>query len=104
MVWPVEEFLWLARQLPWVFGLSIILAALSWGHWVAMVTGQRHWDVWMQPHYGAAFSFGLFGVALGIALNPFYTWEQYVMGGVAVYFLVQSVRLAWAHMRQRRMT
>ncbi len=104
MTWSVHEFVWFARQLPWVVGLAVIVAALSWGHWVAMVTGQGHGKVWMQPQYGAAFSFGMLGVAVGIALNSFYTWEPYVAGGLAVYFLVQTVRLTWVYMHQRGAT
>jgi len=46
----------------------------------------------------------MLGVAVGIALNSFYTWEPYVAGGLAVYFLVQTVRLTWVYMHQRGAT
>ncbi len=104
MIWPVDAFIWLAKQLPWVLGLSVILAAFSWAHWISMMTGRPLRDIWKQPHYGAAFSFGLLGVATGIVLNPLYPWERYVGGVLALYFLIETGRHVVAYRRQRRTT
>lgn len=90
---------WLARQVPWVLGLSILLAGVSWGHWEAMVTRRRHREVLGQPGYRMVFSLGLALFTLGLALNPSRWWEPYLWGAFCLYFVVDVVLAArgrWA--------
>ncbi len=87
---------WLLRQIPWVLGLSIVLAGLSWGHWEAMMSRQRHRDVLGRPGYRLVFSLGLALVSLGLALNPTRWWEPYLWGVFTLYFIVEMVLSARA--------
>lgn len=92
---------WLARQVPWVLGLSVLLAGVSWGHWEALVTGRRHREVLGRPSYRVVFSLGLILFTLGLALNPSRWWEPYLWGALCLYFVFEFV-LALRSVRRSR--
>lgn len=88
--WTWVDWGWLGRQLPWVLGLAIVLAVLSWGDWAARVRGMRRRDLFSQPQYDAAISLGLSLVTVGLALNATRNWEPYLWWGFTLLWLVQA--------------
>ena len=89
----------LAGNLPWVFGLAILLLTLSWGDWEAHVRHRRRRQVWGQANYQAGFSLGLFLFTLGLAFNARRWWEPYLWAAFAAVFAIQTVLFwrAWRH-------
>ncbi len=83
---------WLGRQLPWVLGLSLILAVLSWGDWAARVRGMRRRDLFAQPQYDLVLSLGLALFTVGLALNATHWWEPYLWLAFTLVWLVQAGR------------
>lgn len=81
---------WLARQIPWIVGLSLLLAGLSWGHWRARALRVPLRELLGHPSYRTVFSLGLTLFALGLALNPTRWWEPYLWGLFSLYFAVET--------------
>lgn len=87
---------WLLRQIPWVLGLAVGLAGLSWGHWEALTSRRRHREVLSQPGYHLVFSLSLMLLCTGLALNPQRWWETYLWAAFGGYFVVDAVLVARA--------
>ncbi len=93
--WSWVDWGWLGRQLPWVLGLAIVLAALSWGDWSARVRGIRRRELFSSPPYDAVISFGLGLVTIGLALNATRSWEPYLWWAFTLVWFFQASRAIW---------
>lgn len=89
----------LAGDLPWIFGLAVLLLTLSWGDWQAHARRRRRREMWGQANYQAAFSLGFCLFTLGLALNAYRWWEPYLWGAFTLLFAAQVVYYgrAWRH-------
>ncbi|NPA90647.1 MAG: hypothetical protein GXO55_04255 [Chloroflexi bacterium] len=90
---------WLARQIPWIIGASLLLATLSWGDWAARVRRVPRRHLFSRPPYSSVILLSLALIAVGFALNPTHPWEPYVAGGLALLLGVQALREMWHHTR-----
>jgi len=90
---------WLFRQIPWVVGLALGLAGLSWGHWDALTSRRRHREVLTRPGYRMVFSLSLTLFCIGLVLNPQRWWESYLWAAFGLYFATETVLAARAMYR-----
>lgn len=76
----------------WILGLSIILAAFSYHHWLAAETSRRLRDVLAQPSWKLPFSLGMVltcvGVGYGLADR---WWEKTIWTALALSYAWQLV-------------
>ena len=85
----------------WILGLSIILAAFSYHHWLAGETSRRLRDVLAQPSWKLPFSVGmvLTCVGFGYALAQHW-WEKTIWTALALSYGWQFV-MALRHRQEK---
>jgi hypothetical protein len=81
----------------WLSGLSVILAAFSFGDYIASQRHLRTRDVLSWPGYRAAFNAGLVLFCLGLVGASHAGWQQLLWAVLAVAFGYQT----WAARRRR---
>jgi drug/metabolite transporter (DMT)-like permease len=81
----------------WLGGLSVILAAFSFGDYTASQRRLRTRAVLAWPGYQAAFNGGLVLFCLGLMGSAFVWWQQALWAVLAVAFGYQT----WAAWRRR---
>ena len=86
------DWWWLARQIPWIAGLSLLLGGFSWAHWRARMSRSSLRRMLGQTVYQGIFSLGLALFTLGLALNPTHWWEPYLWGLFSLYFTLEAGR------------
>lgn len=60
----------------WILGLSVVLAAFSYHHWLAGETGHRLREQFRQPGWILPFSAGMCLVGLGLGLSQSARWWE----------------------------
>jgi hypothetical protein len=73
----------------WILGLSIVLAALSYHHWLARELGRRLCDQFREPAWVMPFAGGMVLVSLGLALAEGARWWERVL------WAILGVSFAW---------
>ena len=77
----------------WILGLSMILAAFSYHHWLASETSRRLRDVLAQPSWKLPFTAGMVltcvGFGYGLAER---WWERTIWTALAVTCAVQLAK------------
>ena len=81
----------------WITGLSLILAAFSFGDYIASQRRLRTRDVLRWPGYQAAINSGLVLFCVGLIGSAHTWWEQLLWAVLAVAFGYQ----AWGAWRRR---
>ena len=81
----------------WVLGLSVILAAFSFGDYSAAQEGARTRDVLARPGYLTAFNGGLVLFCVGLLGDAHAWWAQLLWAALAAPFAYQT----WAAWRRR---
>jgi hypothetical protein len=81
----------------WLSGLSVILAAFSFGDFTASQQHVRTREVLGWPGYQATFNVGLVLFCLGLIGSAHALWEQLLWAVLAVAFAYQT----WAAWRRR---
>ena len=78
----------------WILGLSVILAAFSYHHWLAGETSRRLRDVLAEPSWKVPFSAGmvLTCVGFGYGLGERW-WEKTIWTALALSYGYQVVQL-----------
>ena len=74
----------------WVLGLSVLLAALSWAHWVASTEKCLFRKVLKRPATQLALDLGLFLFCSGLAATARTWWERVLWGLLAIAWVVQA--------------
>ena len=74
----------------WVLGLSVLLAALSWAHWVASTEKSRFRTVLRRPATQLTLDLGLFLFCSGLAATARAWWERVLWGLLAAAWVVQA--------------
>lgn len=74
----------------WIVGLSVVLAALSFGDYVAAQQRVRLRAVLVWPEYHAAISAGLVLFCLGLIGSSRAWWEQLLWAALAIAFSYQA--------------
>jgi sulfite exporter TauE/SafE len=60
----------------WILGLSVVLAAFSYHHWLAGETGRRLREQFREPGWVMPFSAGMCLVGLGLGLSQSARWWE----------------------------
>lgn len=82
----------------WILGLAVLLAVLSWTHWVASTEGNRIRDALKRPRIQQALDLGLFLFCAGLAATGRTWWERILWGLLAAVWIFQ----AWLAERKKR--
>lgn len=77
----------------WILGLAVLLAALSWAHWVASTEKARYRTVLGRPRARRALALGFFLFCAGLAATGRAWWERALWGVLAAAFAVQAWRV-----------
>jgi len=78
----------------WIFGLSLLLTALSHYDWLAHQQGRRLRDVLKGRSWEAIFAISLTLVCLGLSTTSQSWWEIVLWGILAASFIWQGIQ-AW---------
>lgn len=76
----------------WVAGLAAVLAAASWGHWMASVEGMRFGEALGRRGVGWAIDVGFALFCTGLAAAEQEWWRRGLWGVLALMWVVQ---LGW---------
>lgn len=79
----------------WVLGLAVVLAALSWAHWVAQEEGVRLRRVLSRRGLRWPLDVGLLLFCAGLAATSRRWWERALWGVLALAWGVQAGSAAW---------
>lgn len=82
----------------WILGLAVLLAVLSWAHWVASAEGNRLRDELKRPQIQQVLDLGLFLFCAGLAATGRSWWERILWGLLAAVWVFQ----AWLAERKKR--
>ncbi len=74
----------------WLFGLSIIVAAWSYGSWDAARRRAPVRELLQEARYRAALWGGLMLICIGAALTSGRWWEYAAWGALAIWAAVQT--------------
>lgn len=74
----------------WIFGLAVIVAALSLADYEADRAHLRFRDMFARSRFQAALNIGMMLTCLGLIGNAREVWERFVWGGLAAAFGVQT--------------
>ncbi len=87
----IDWYLVLTSSL-WILGLSVVLAAFSYHHWLAGETHRRLREQFREPSWIMSFSAGmaLVGVGLGLSEGARW-WERLVWFVLATFFVWDGV-------------
>lgn len=75
----------------WIAGLAILLAALSWAHWMASVKSSRLRVALAGSAARRMRSLGSFLFCAGLAATGRAWWEWALWGGLTLWFAVRTV-------------
>jgi hypothetical protein len=78
----------------WILGLALLLAVLSWSHWIASTEATRLRLVLDRPRVQMALYIGLALFSAGLAGTAQPWWERVLWLVLTVWWLI-SARLAW---------
>jgi len=73
----------------WLFGLAVVLAALSYADWNAHHAGRRFCDVLGQPVFHMAVWSGLTLFCMGVGFSGGRWWERILWGVLAILAVVE---------------
>jgi hypothetical protein len=73
----------------WIVGLAILLAVLSWVHWLSKVKRTSFRDVVKHPQTQRYLNTGLFLFSIGLATSTQTWWERTLWGLLAAAWGVQ---------------
>mgnify|MGYP006308534749 CR=1 FL=1 len=90
-----------AANAPWILGLSLVLAALSWARWLAQKEHTRTRATLDRPPVRRAVDLGLLLFCAGLAATSRRTWERVLWAALAVAWLVQAALAGRNGARQR---
>jgi hypothetical protein len=82
----------------WILGLAVLLAVLSWAHWVASTEGKRLRAVLGRPRTRQGLDLGLFLFCAGLAATGRAWWERVLWGLLAAAWIFQI----WSAGRKKR--
>jgi len=74
----------------WILGLAVILAGLSWAHWIAATAGIRLGAALRRPDVQRVLDVGLALFCVGLAATGRARWEQVLWGALAVAWGVHA--------------
>ena len=86
----------------WICGLSVVLAAFSYHHWLAGETHRRLREQFKERSWDVPFSAGmvLVGTGLGLSENALW-WQRIAWFVIAAGFAWRGVTRAWMRPGQR---
>jgi hypothetical protein len=82
----------------WILGLAVLLAVLSWAHWVASTERGRLRAVLRRPRILQGLDLGLFLFCTGLAATGYTWWERILWGLLAAAWIFQI----WSAGRKKR--
>jgi hypothetical protein len=82
----------------WILGLAVLLAVLSWAHWVASTEEKRLRAVLGRPRIQQGLDLGLFLFCAGLAATGRTWWERTLWGLLAAAWVFQT----WSAGRKKR--
>jgi hypothetical protein len=82
----------------WILGLVVLLAVLSWAHWVASTEKNRLRVVLQRPSIQIALDVGLVLFCAGLAATGRTWWERTLWGLLAAAWMFQT----WSTGRKKR--
>ena len=89
----------------WILGLSIVLAAFSYHHWLAGEKGRRLREQFREPSWKIPFSSGMMLTCLGFGLGENTRWwERAVWFALLVSFAIEVAVSCYAMRGSRRGT
>jgi hypothetical protein len=74
----------------WILGLAVLLAVLSWAHWVASTEGKQLRAVLGRPRTRQGLDLGLFLFCAGLAATGRAWWERVLWGLLAAAWVFQA--------------
>lgn len=74
----------------WILGLAIILAGLSWAHWIAREEQRRFRSVLSRPGIQRTIDLGLLLFCAGLAATSRALWERVLWGLLGLAWIVQA--------------
>ncbi len=80
----------LLYNLPWIFGLAMILAAFGYADWQAHRSNQKLKQRLNAPSFQLPLSLGLLLVSLSLLLLAHTWWERVIWAVFAALFIWQS--------------
>ena len=87
----------------WIFGLSIVLAAFSYHHWLAGETRRRLREQFREPSWIMSFSAGMVLVGLGFGLaESAQWWERTIWLALAASFAWDGAVNGYVKLRRGR--
>jgi hypothetical protein len=79
----------------WILGLAVLLAVLSWVHWVASTEKNRLRVVLQRAPIQIALEVGLFLFCAGLATTERTWWERTLWGLLAAAWMFQAWATGW---------
>ena len=75
----------------WILGLAVLLAALSWAHWVASSEGRHLRIVLGRPQTQRCLDLGLFLFCVGLVATSRAWWERILWGLLAAAWVIKAL-------------
>jgi hypothetical protein len=86
----------------WIFGLSVVLAAFSYHHWLAGERGRRLRQQFREPGWILPFAAGMFLTSVGLGmLESARWWERIIWLALAVSFAWLGWWDGWRPLRRK---
>lgn len=86
----------------WVAGLALMLAGLSYYHWMARQLDRPLRQVMSEPRFQAVLMSGLLLVGVGLVITAGNPWQTIPAGALILICLLALVAISRDNRRQRR--
>jgi hypothetical protein len=73
----------------WIFGVSVILATLSYASWQSSIDGEKFSKHLRTPNIQLGLNFGGFLFSAGLTVTTDIIWQKILWGFLSCIFLIQ---------------